>query len=206
MFKKVYILLTLLSFTLHAQSVDVVNEEFFASDYRLMIDATITDRNGIVDARLYFKRAKDQQFHFFAPMKCKGKLCRGYIPAPHSDTQKVEYKVVYKNKKKMIFSSDNYRVKKRELLALQMNQTKDKSPFVIKTEFAKQPTLYGFADNYSIKKVAIKDKFGVLADMLTQQEAGVKDMSQIDVLSYSGIGIDIPPYAAIGVVLLVLVL
>jgi len=204
MFKKALFLTVLFSSLVYSKSIELVEEEFFASDYRIVIDATISDESGILDARLYFKRGKDKKYKFFSPMKCKKKLCRGLIPAPHEDTEKIIYKIVYKNGKKVIFSSDQYRMKEKKLLALQANQTKDKSPFVIKTEWRKTPTIYGYADNYSIAKVATKDKIGVLANLVDAKDAGVSNTSKIDAASYSGIGLDIPPYAAIGAVLLVL--
>jgi hypothetical protein len=191
---------------LFSKGIDFTGEEFFASDYRITIDASITDEDGVVDARVYFKRSRTHKYRFFTPMKCKGKLCRGLIPAPHQNTQRIYYKILYKNGKKRLFSSEEYVMKQRELLALQGNQTKDNSPFVIKSELAKVPTLTGFVDNYSVAKVATKDKIGVLADLVSAKDAGVKNISKIDAQSFSGIGVDIPPYAAIGAVLLVLIL
>ena len=184
--KKYIIILAVLFYPLVA-SIKSVPKDFYAPNYRINIDATIEDKNFIESARVYFKSQKSAKYEVFSSMKCKKSMCRAVIPAPISSTNKIYYTIVYSNKLHKVFSSRELVVEKRGMLILAQNQTKDKSKFIINTEFAKAPSsVVGFSDNFTINKVKKANRIGVLVNIVDKTDAGIKNISKEIRSDYGG--------------------
>lgn len=159
----------------------------YASGYRIYIDVIIEDQNFIETARVYFKSQKNEKYKFFSSMKCTKGLCRGTLPAPIDSTNKIYYSVIYSNKLHKVFRSEELVMKQKEMLILGQNQTKDKTHFVVNTEFENAPSsIVGFSDDFSIAKVQKYNRIGVLVDMLDKEEAGIKNISSEIRSEYGG--------------------
>jgi len=183
---KIIILFFLLYYPVFA-SIKSLYKPFYASGYRIHIDAIIEDKNFIEMARVYFKTKKDEKYKVFSSMKCKKGLCRGTLPAPISSTKEIYYSIVYSNKLKKVFRSEELIIRQKMMLMLAQNQSKDKSPFVLNTEFAKAPSsIVGFEDNFHIIKVKKSNRIGVLVDILDKKDAGINNISKEIRSDYGG--------------------
>ncbi len=169
-----FFLLTFLS--LEAKNIKHIINRFYATNYRIFIDAIIEEKSGIEDARVYFKSSKKREYLIYAPMKCKDIYCRAILPKPNRNRKNIFYKIIYQNNSGYVYSSDEVVMQKRDLLELKSYQTKDNKKIIFKTDLVKAPKeIYGFDDNFEIKTIPKSERIGVLAKIIKKEFAGIKD-------------------------------
>lgn len=173
MLNRIILLFSISFLYLNAFSINSVTDEFYASGYRINIDAIIDEKTQIVEARVYFKDKRNRKYQAFSKMICKKKICRGVLPTPNEDTKEIFYTILYKSVSNKVYISKEYRLLKREMLMLGKNQIKDNNSFILGTDLKITPRyVYGFKDNYSIIKVPSKEKFAITAGLISTKDGG----------------------------------
>ena len=186
--------------------IEAMHKPFYASAYRIHIDANIIDKNAIETARVYFKHQKNAKYKVFSTMSCKKTLCRATLPSPMEKTRKIYYTIVYSNKLHKVFRSEELMIRQKDMLILASNQSKAKNHFVINTEFAKAPSsISGFQDDISISKVKKHNRIGVLVDITDKKDAGIKNISKEIRSEYGGNASSAISPVLVGVLLLLLI-
>jgi hypothetical protein len=186
--------------------IEIIHKPFYASGYRINIDANIIDKNAIETARVYFKDDDNSSYKVFSSMHCKKQLCRATLPSPIDNTKKIYYTIVYSNKLHKVFRSEELVIQKKEMLMLGQNQSKASNHFIIHTEFAKAPSsIRGFEDDVSIVKIKKHNRIGVLVGMLDKKDAGIKSISKDIRSEYGGNNTTVISPVLVGVILLFLI-
>ena len=186
-YRAVLILVVWFTSTLVANEIKSLTKQPYATGYRINIDASIYDKKGVEEARVYFKSSQEEPYQVFAKMKCKKKLCRAVLPMPKASTYNIYYKIIYKNNIAKVYQGKEYLMYKKEILSLQTNQTKDRKPQILYTDLYKAPRLIkGFGGNYTIRSILKNNKLGVLTGFVPQEKAGILDKSTDINASYNG--------------------
>jgi hypothetical protein len=179
--KIIFILLVIYSTqSLARDTVELLPKEFYAVGFRLNIDASIDDKSGVYEARVYFKGSKSKEYRVYATMKCKNGDCKATLPAPVGNN--IYYKILYQNYHRKIFVTEEFSMEKRDMLQLEDYQIRDKSEMILGTDFLKPPkTIVGFKDiNLKVKTIDNREKIGVLAKIIDKNSAGIQDTKEID--------------------------
>ena len=205
MYFKIIFIILILSDIINANDIKSLTVHPYATGYRVNIDASIDDKKGIDEARVYFKSSKSQPYQVFSKMKCKGKLCRAVLAIPKANTYNIYYKIIYKNSIGKVYEGKEYLMYKKEILALQSNQTKDRTHQVIYTDLKKRPySIKGFGGDHTIKSVSKDNRFGALAGFVPLQSAGISDKSEEIDATYHGWAAEALPAGIVGAIILVL--
>jgi len=161
-------------------SMEFYPKKFYATGFRINIDAKIEEKSGIYEARVYFKGLKSKDYQVYAQMQCKNDYCKATLPAPIGEN--IYYKILYQNYRRQVFVTEEFSMQKRDMIELKDYQTRDKSDIILGTDLFKPPrTIVGFKDkNLKVKTINSSEKIGVLAKIIDKSSAGIKDINKID--------------------------
>jgi hypothetical protein len=177
---------TLFAFSVFGGDFEINPHEKFSAGFRILIDSNIKDKAGVVDARVYFKDKKQEMYHFFAPMKCKGENCVGTIPVPEKYTKAINYIIVYQNTKGEIFKSVEFKMYRAEFVTLPKWQKFSTKRLLVKTELNMIPKqLYGFDDKVELQTVLKENKIGYKAEIYGEDFVDEKTLNTV-LGSYKG--------------------
>jgi len=180
-FSKIIILIFIYSTNIYSiDNIEFSPKKFYATGFRIKIDAKIDDKSGVYDARVYFKSLKSKNYRVYSQMKCKNDYCVATIPAPIG--RNIYYKILYQNYRGEVFVTEEFSMEKRDMLELKNYQTRDKNEIILGTDFKFPPkTIIGFKDkNLKVKLINNSEKIGVLAKIIDKKSAGIKDTKEIN--------------------------
>lgn len=160
-------LLIVLSTFAHAKKVKVEEHEFFTKGFRVLINTLIEDKQGIYEARVYFKHSMVQDYQVYVPMVCLGNRCSAELPLTDNTLQKFDFIVVYQSSNGEVYKSYFYTMEKRDMLELPSWQTLNSKEIDLYTDYAKpMQSIRGFHDRFNVKKSS-GDALGVEAGLYT---------------------------------------
>lgn len=189
---------------IEANTITFISDETYTPEYKIHIDVKIEDRAKLTEARVYFKTDKEKPYQVYAPMKCNHRgLCRGYLSIPLEKTKNIYCKVIYLNKVDKVYASERFEMQKVQKLILGNNQSNSRSTTALKTDFKIIPKLRGFK-NFSIAKIKKSKKIGVVAGLISERSAGIKNASKEIRGRYYGRDFDLMPLTAVGTIILML--
>lgn len=142
--------------------------EYFKSGYRLLLNATVKDPQGIQLVRCYF-RYETQADYLFVPMSANGQnVYQALLAAPAEGIKKIEYLFLIVNQSQQVVKSEPHK--------LGLSQTKkvpawllpaaSQAPIVMYTELAAPPKdTSQFGDSVSVDVAESGARFGVVAGL-----------------------------------------
>lgn len=152
---------------LHNRDINVNENKFFTSGYRIVVSATITDQEGVYEARVYFKNSIEHNYKVFSLMECIGNECKSELPLTNISLKKMDYVIVYQNSSGNVYDSGEYTMEKRDMLELPSWQTLNKKSLKLYSEYAKPlKNVKGFTDDLTVQK-STGELLGVKAGLYT---------------------------------------
>lgn len=156
---------------LHAAEVTATTKvkhkavEYFVPGKRIVLNADITDKEGIELVRCYFRSQGEADFVFVAMSDAGSGTYNATLPAPSESTQSLDYLFLVVNSEKQVVKTQTFTVPKKEdddTPAWQ--QVSSDGDIVVNTELSSAPSqLAGFSDSIVIDVVESSARFGVVA-------------------------------------------
>jgi len=167
----IFVLVPSYNFDLGAQTKPKINishtpVDHFVPGFRIGVKALISDENGVMLARCYF-RSKGEADYVFVEMPLEvGNEYAAVLPAPSETTEEIEYILLAVNNNGVVVRSQTFIAKRAEAEEKPPWQELDSSgDITIKTELASAPeALPGFSDSIVSDVVESAFRFGYVVE------------------------------------------
>ncbi len=139
--------------------------EYFVSGNRILLDAEVTDDDGIELVRCYFKAQGEADVVFVKTENFKKDYYRAILPSPADYTDTIEYLFLVVNKNKQVIKTQIFIANRNnEQEVPDWQHSGSEGDIAVYTELAEAPeTIKGFSDSFSIDVVESSARFGMVS-------------------------------------------
>ncbi|MFC1852343.1 hypothetical protein ACFL27_19265 [candidate division CSSED10-310 bacterium] len=155
--------------------------EYFVPGYRIDVSLKVTDPEGVMLVRCYFKEKGQADYVFVAMPGEEQDTYKGVLPAPANSAQAVEYLLLIVNNKKAVYKTEPFVMKQKKKKMPPWQHETSSVKLAVKTEQEeeddKPAAVPGFSDSITVDVVESALRFGGTGTLITSSGSQVSGMN-----------------------------